>query len=266
MIRMPARLFRMNLSLMNGVAAVGGCLLAPLPPGGGAVAAAFAGVTLLAMGASAGNQLLERDLDALMQRTMGRPLPRRAMQPRTAALLGFTAAACGFLLLAAVSLTASLLGLAALAWYLAVYTPLKRRTPLALLFGALSGALPPVIGWTLAGGSMSDFRVVLLAGLFFLWQVPHFWLFQQRHADDYRRAGIPLFTITPASSGLWVVALALGTLLLPLFGVVGHACAPWFGLLALILPAIWLSRSEPARRTCLNLFPLLITLALLAPH
>lgn len=266
MIRDLARLFRLRLSLMNGVAALAGCLLAPEPVVTGIMASAFAGVTLLAMGGSALNQVLERDLDLQMQRTMDRPLPRRTMGVGQAVLAGLMAIVCGSMLLAAGNPLAPLLGLAALAWYLGVYTPLKCRTPLALPVGALSGAMPPVIGWVLAGGTPADFRILLLAGLFYLWQVPHFWLFQQRHADDYRRAGIPLFRLHPGQFGLWVAALAAAALLLPLFGVAGRHSLPCLALLLLPLAASWFCRSERLRSVCLNLVPLVITLVLALPR
>jgi len=266
MIRDLARLFRLRLSLMNGVAALGGCLLAPGGAGSRGVVLAGAGVTLLAMGGSAINQLLERDLDRLMTRTAGRPLPQGSMGPAAALWYGGGAVAIGSMLLSAGSLFALLLGVSALTWYLAVYTPLKRRTPLALPLGALTGAVPPVIGWVMAGGGAADPRIVLLAGIIYLWQVPHFWLFQQRHAEDYRRAGIPLFRLHPGQFALWIAALAAAALLLPLFGLAGRQAAVWFVLLPLLLAAVWFTRSERFRFSCLNLIPLLITLALALPR
>lgn len=264
MIRDLTRLFRLRLSLMNGIAALAGCLLSPLPPGIPVMAIAAAGVTLLAMGGSALNQLLERDLDLLMNRTMNRPLPRRSMSLLTVTLLGTAAISSGcLLLLAGGSARAALLGLAALAWYLAVYTPLKRRTAFALLLGALSGALPPVIGWALAGGSLTDFRIVLLAGLFYLWQVPHFWLFQQRHADDYRRAGIPLFRFRSSVVMTWIAALAAAALLLPAFGLAGRQTAIVYILFPLPLLVLVLYRLERPLFSYLNIFPLLVTLSLM---
>jgi heme o synthase len=163
-----------------------------------------------------------------------------------------------------------LLGSAALLWYLAVYTPLKLRTPLALPLGALSGALAPVIGWSVAGGSPADFRVVLLAGILYLWQIPHFWLLQRRYACDYQRAGFPLFVPPAEGDGpgplfrLWMVALMAGTLMLPAFGMIARHAPFWSA--AFLIPLIITSfrRWEPAHFVCLNLFPLLVTLALCA--
>ena len=259
-----SRLFRPPLALMNGIAALGGYGLFPGPRSGESMLAAWAGVTLLAMGGAALNQVLERDIDALMTRTRLRPLPRGEMTPAVATSIGCGVifAGCAVLFTAG-GLPPVLLGLAALAWYLAVYTPLKRRTPLALPLGALCGAVPPLIGWCLAGGEATDFRIITLAGLFFIWQIPHFWLLQERHAADYRRAGIPHFAIRPGLFSLWLVALTATALLLPAFGVIGHQAAYWFGLFPFILLILALCRCERPLFSYLNVFPVLVTLTLL---
>jgi protoheme IX farnesyltransferase len=264
MIFRLSRLFRLPLALMNGIAALGGFCLFPAPRSGETMLFTFTGVTLLAMGGTALNQVLERDLDALMTRTLMRPLPRGEMTSAAASAIG-----CGVIMAgSAVLFTAGgllpvLLGMAALAWYLAVYTPLKRRTPLALPLGALCGAVPPLVGWCLAGGDPTDFRIITLAGLFFIWQIPHFWLLQKRHADDYRRAGIPLFAIRPGLFGLWLVALTATALMLPAFGIIGCQAACWYVLFPIILLTMALCRCERSLFPYLNLFPVLVTLTLL---
>jgi len=264
MIRRLSRLFRVPLALMNGIAAVGGYCLFPAPRSGEILLIAWAGVTLLAMGGAALNQVLERDIDALMTRTRLRPLPRGEMTPAGATSFGCGAIMAGGALLFTVGgLPPVLLGLAALAWYLVVYTPLKRRTPLALPLGALCGAVPPLIGWCLAGGEATDFRIITLAGLFYIWQIPHFWLLQERHAADYRRAGIPLFAIRQGLFRLWLVALTATALLLPAFGIIGHQAAYWYGLLPFLLLIMGLFRCERPLFPYLNLFPVLVTLTLL---
>jgi protoheme IX farnesyltransferase len=127
--------------------------------------------------------------------------------------------------------------------------------------------LPPVIGWCLAGGAPDDYRIMLLAGLLYLWQIPHFWLFQRRHADDYRRAGLPLLA-TPSMGStlfwLWIIALTAAAMLLPAFGVIGRQTAVSCLLFPLPLIFIALFRSETALFSYLNLFPLMVTLLLLA--
>lgn len=264
MIHKLYRLFRMPLSLMNGVAALAGYCLFPGARNISVMLIACGAVTLLAMGAAALNQVLDRDIDSLMTRTRLRPLPRGEMKPAAAMFIGCgTVLAGGSMLFSTGDPMPVLLGLAALAWYLAVYTPLKRRTPLALPLGALCGAAPPLIGWCLAGGVPTDFRIITLAGMFFIWQIPHFWLLQVRHADDYRRAGIPLFAIRPGHFGLWFVALTATALMLPAFGIIGKPAACWYGVFLSVLPVMVLYRRDRSLFSYLNLFPLLVTLTLL---
>jgi protoheme IX farnesyltransferase len=264
MMRRLSRLFRLPLALMNGIAALGGYCLFPAPRSVDAMLAACAGVTLLAMGAAALNQVLERDIDALMTRTRLRPLPRGEMTPAAATSIGCAVVMAGAAVLSTSgSLLPVLLGLTALAWYLAVYTPLKRRTPLALPLGALCGSVPPLIGWCLAGGAPTDFRIITLAGLFFIWQIPHFWLLQKRYADDYCRAGIPLFVVRQGLFGLWLVALAATALMLPAFGIIGHHAAYWYGLFPSLLLIMAMTRYDRSLFSFLNLFPVMVTLTLL---
>jgi protoheme IX farnesyltransferase len=263
------RLFRPRLALLNGIAALGGYLLFPAPPEMVALGALVSGVTLLAVGGSALNQVIERDLDRLMVRTSSRPLPRGDLTPTAATLLGSAAILAGLATLAAaVGVLPSLLGGAALAWYLAVYTPLKRRTTLSLAVGAVCGAVPPVIGWCAAGGDPSDYRAILLAGILYLWQIPHFWLFQRRHADDYWTAGIPLLGAGREGANLcrlWLVALSAAVLLLPALGMAGGHAAPWLAAFPLIFVGLSFRIPERALFACLNLFPLLVPLVLVLP-
>jgi len=263
MIHLLSRLFRLRLALLNGVTALGGVFLFPAPIRTGTLLAAFCGVTLLAMGGSAFNQLLERNLDALMTRTMLRPLPQGRLSAAAAALAG----AC-VILVALVLLTMTggflppLLGLVATVWYLAVYTPLKCKTTLALPLGALCGAFPPLIGWALAGGAPDDYRIITLAGILFLWQIPHFWLLQERHDADYRRAGVPLVAVGQGLLGLWIVALTASSLMLPAFGLINRPAALWCAVFPAPLLVLALMRSRKTLFIYLNLFPLLLTMSL----
>ena len=263
------RLFRPQVAVVNGFAAAGGYFLFPSTVDPVAVGAVMAGVTLLAAGGSALNQVLERDLDKLMVRTRFRPLPEGTLSPRAATLMGGGCILEGFLvLLCPGGPVPALLGILAVVWYLGIYTPLKRRTSFALPLGAVCGAVPPVIGWCIAGGSPGDFRVILLAGLLYLWQVPHFWLFQRRHANDYRSAGIPLFGVVSTGTGavgffrLWIIALVTVTMLLPALGLIGHHAALWYALVAVPLLALSGLQSESTLFSYLNFFPLLLTLIL----
>jgi len=265
-----ARLFRLKLSFFNGVAALGGYLLFPSDIQSLKLVAAFAGVALLAAGGSALNQVLEIDLDSRMQRTRERPLPMKALTPLDAAAAGSALILAGILLLITVGgLLPALLGAIALVWYLGVYTGLKRRTSLALPVGALCGAFPPIIGWSLAGGGIFDYRIIILAGLLFLWQIPHFWLFQLRHEDDYRLAALPLFNPQTIKAGrtpfllLWIVALTAAAMLLPAFGLIEPPASFWYALFPVPLVFIFIFRSEHLLFPYINCFPLLVTLLLL---
>lgn len=269
MIAPLSKLFRPLLALMNGITAVGGYCLFQGPIQTATLLAAFSGVTLLAMGGSALNQLLERDIDALMSRTMMRPLPQGRLSATTVTLVGAGTIMVGVALLTATgAFLPPLLGLAALAWYLAVYTPLKRRTSLALPLGALCGAFPPLIGWTLAGGALDDYRIIILAGVLFIWQTPHFWLLQERHEDDYRRAGIPFIATStrPATRRLllwlWLIAFIAGAMLIPAFGMIGRPATLWYAAFPVPLLLFALLRSQKFLFTYLNLFPLLVSLLL----
>jgi heme o synthase len=152
----------------------------------------LAGTALLAAGASALNQLLERDYDAKMRRTAGRPLPSGRLQPATVAIFGGVCSVAGLVYLAcAVNLLTSVLGAVTLVSYLFIYTPLKRVTWLNTIIGAVPGALPPLMGWTAARGEMSGEGWTLFAILFF-WQLPHFFAIAWIYRDEYARAGFKM--------------------------------------------------------------------------
>jgi protoheme IX farnesyltransferase len=153
------------------------------------------GSALVAGGAAALNQVLERTTDALMRRTRTRPLAAGRLGSTEGSLLGATLSIAGLVELALfTNLTAAAVAAATLASYVFVYTPLKTRTSLATLVGAVPGALPPVIGWAAATGSISGPAVVLF-GIVFLWQMPHFLAIAWMYRDDYARAGIPLLPV-----------------------------------------------------------------------
>jgi protoheme IX farnesyltransferase len=153
------------------------------------------GTGLVAGGASAFNQILERDTDGLMRRTRLRPLPDGRVAAGEAAMFASLLSAAGLLVLAAgVNLLSAAVALATLASYAVVYTPLKRRTSFSTVIGAIPGALPPVIGWTAATGQLSQGAWVLFA-IVFLWQLPHFLAIAWMYREDYARAGIPMLPV-----------------------------------------------------------------------
>jgi heme o synthase len=159
------------------------------------LAHATLGTALVAGGTSALNQLVERDLDALMRRTARRPLPAGRVTPREAAVFAWTAGALGVLeLLLFVNATTALLAAATLVVYVYAYTPLKRRTHLATLVGAVPGALPILGGWTAAGAPL-DARPAALFAIMFLWQIPHFLALGWLYREDYARAGMRMLSV-----------------------------------------------------------------------
>ncbi|ALC15769.1 protoheme IX farnesyltransferase [Desulfuromonas soudanensis] len=223
-------LLRPRLSLAVAFSAVAGYALAPAPLRMPVLAVVALGVLLLAGGASALNQVQERRVDALMERTRLRPVASGRLAPGRALALaltlqgcGLTLLGCGLTLLGGVSGNPALLAAAALLLYHGIYTPLKPVTPWALLPGALCGALPLLIGWTAAGEAPGDFRILLPAGLLVLWQIPHLWLIARRYPGDRQKAGFPEplpGAAAPRLTTLWALALAAAALLLPLFAVI----------------------------------------------
>lgn len=153
------------------------------------------GTALVASGASALNQFLEREHDALMRRTRTRPLPSGRLQPETALIFGGITAAAGMLyLLVSVNLLTSFLSALTLALYVGVYTPLKRLTTLNTVVGAIPGALPPLMGWTAARGEITIEGWALFAILFF-WQLPHFLAISWLYREEYERAGYQMLSV-----------------------------------------------------------------------
>lgn len=153
------------------------------------------GTTLLAFGAAALNQLLERDHDALMTRTENRPLPSKKLTPRTVLVVGLVVSLIGFAQLwVRVNALTAILGALTSVSYLLVYTPLKRVTSLNTAIGAIPGALPPLMGWTAARGHLSVEGWGLFAILFF-WQLPHFMAIAWMYRDEYRKAGFAMLAV-----------------------------------------------------------------------
>jgi heme o synthase len=227
-----------------------------------AMAIAVAGTALVAGGAAVLNQVYERDTDALMRRTRLRPLPDGRISPGEARVYGALLSTAGLALLALrANLLAALLALATIAIYLTIYTPLKRRSSVATLVGAVPGALPPLIGWTASHGSLSIGGLALFA-IVFLWQIPHFMAIAWLYRDDYGKAGFPMLPVIDpggrrAATQAVVYSLALWPVsLVPAFaGVSGQvylACAVALGGVLM-----WLAlrfRSERSDRTARALF------------
>jgi protoheme IX farnesyltransferase len=153
------------------------------------------GTLLVAAGTAALNQHIERDLDSVMRRTASRPLPAEQLQPREVLLFGVATIAFGATWLAlAVNAPSALLALATTVLYLGAYTPLKTRTIYSTAIGAVPGALPPMIGWAAARGSLSLGAWVLF-GILFFWQFPHFMAIAWMYREDYARAGVRMLPV-----------------------------------------------------------------------
>ncbi len=202
------------------------------------------GTALVASGAAALNQLLEREYDAKMRRTRNRPLPSGRLQPTTVMVFGGVCACAGLLYLAlAVNLTTSVIGAISLLSYLFIYTPLKRVTWLNTAVGAVPGALPPLMGWTAARGGLSQGGWALFAILAF-WQLPHFLAIAWIYRDEYAKAGFKMLPVVDPEgrrTGRQAVSHTLGLLpvsLCPfLFGVTGPVYL--VGALVLGLAFLW---------------------------
>ncbi|PLX86764.1 MAG: protoheme IX farnesyltransferase [Desulfuromonas sp.] len=218
-------------------------------PTGNAAPALTGGLFLLAAGGSVFNQVLERDTDALMERTRNRPLPAGRISPRASAVWGTALLTAGTAALGVgLPPAVAALGLLGIGIYLGLYTPLKRRTPLALLAGALCGALPPLMGWLVAGGHPSDHPILLLCGLLYLWQIPHFLQRAWTDREDLRGAGMAnLFDHLPPERVrrlilLWCLALSATTLQFPAFALLeqrGPFLAALIGAVGLAAYSAW---------------------------
>ncbi len=185
------------------------------------------GVFLMAAGSSCINQLQEFRLDRMMARTRNRPIPSKKVSPLSASILSGIFSISGFVILwLFTSSLSAFIGFVTLAWYNGVYTFLKRLTAFAVVPGSLVGALPPIIGWTAAGGQIWHPSILLVAFFFFIGQIPHFWLIILRYDKEYRMAGFPVLSDLLSYQQIfrltfvWVVATVLSGLMLFYFKII----------------------------------------------
>ncbi|MDT0293457.1 heme o synthase [Mesonia ostreae] len=207
----------------------------------------FVEVLLLAIGgymmvgaSNAFNQIIERDLDVLMNRTKNRPIPSGRMSVNKALFIGSTLAGLGLAILYYINPITSMFGAISIFLYVSVYTPLKTRTPLSVFVGAFPGAIPFMLGWVAATGSFSIEAGTLFMIQFF-WQFPHFWALGWWLYDDYKRGGFFMLPTGKRDKGtaiqiilytIWTIAVSL----IPIFGVTGRLyLTPVSGVLILIL-------------------------------
>jgi protoheme IX farnesyltransferase len=255
-------LFRGTVSLFAAASAATGYFLAPHH----LIAEAFlalCGVFLLACGASALNQYQEQDIDARMERTRSRPLPSGNISSPHALALACSLVLSGLALIAFEGGAKPVfLSVFAVLWYNGVYTFLKKRTAFAAVPGAAVGMVPPAIGWVSGGGSLFDVRLAAICLLFFLWQVPHFWLLLLNHGEEYEQAGLPSLTGVMSRQQIsrvtfiWIAAAAIASLSLPLYGSMRSPvfyfllvpCSGWL---------IWKGRILAGKRPDISLSPAL---------
>lgn len=188
--------------------------------------ATVGGLFLLACGSAALNQYQEWDTDAKMKRTQNRPIPSGKISPLHGLLFALTLISIGSAILFYYSgFLALQLGILTLIWYNAFYTPLKKKSAFAVVPGSLIGALPPMVGYAAAGGSILDSEIIAFAFFMFMWQIPHFWLIVIRHGADYQEGGFPSITAIYSDKQIkgitfvWVTATAVASILMPFMGV-----------------------------------------------
>lgn len=220
-----ARLFRLRLSVFVALSAAAGNAAAAYRLSWRILLPTLACV-LLAAGASALNQWQEWQRDSRMSRTRNRPIPAGRIAPTHALVIALGLMGVAVAILAVACGTwATALGVLAVVLYNGLYTWLKRWTAFAAVPGALVGALGPAIGWVAGGGVPQSPSLLAIALIFFLWQVPHFWLLNLNYPADYRAAGYPSPVETLGDARLyriglvWIACTAMATLCLPLFGL-----------------------------------------------
>ena len=201
------------------------------------------GVFLLACASASLNHYQERKTDALMNRTKSRPIPSGRIEPGYAVSMAALFLFAGsFMIFFSSNITALIIGWITLLWYNAVYTPMKKKYALAVIPGSLIGALPPVIGYTAAGGSPFNIQIMILALFVFIWQIPHFWLLLLIFGNDYERAGFPTL-VQKYSEGklsritfIWIVILVFASMLIPGFRLSSYLLS----FILILLFGLWL--------------------------
>ena len=201
------------------------------------------GIALAAGGTLALNQYLERDVDARMKRTRLRPLPDGRLQPIEALGFGVAITGVGLLYLAlSVNVLSAFVTAFSVGSYLFLYTPLKRKTSLCSVVGAVPGALPPVIGWGAARGELG-LEAWILFGILFLWQIPHSLAIARLYRDDYARAGIRVLPVVEpdgGSTGRQIVSNCLALLAVGLLPTLIGLAGPVYFVGAIVLGLMFL--------------------------
>lgn len=199
------------------------------------------------------NQILEKDYDSVMKRTMDRPLPTHRLQVNEAIIFAFIIGSLGLILLLQFSnMLTTLLAIVSMILYSFVYTPLKRVGPIAVFVGAFPGALPPLLGWVAATGTI-NYEALLIFGIQFIWQFPHFWAIAWVADEDYKKAGFKLLPSGGKKDLATAIQIMIYTLfLIPLgllpaiFGITGIKSA----VVVTICGVLFLSQTFSLMKDC----------------
>ncbi|HSI78645.1 MAG TPA: heme o synthase [Lunatimonas sp.] len=248
-------LLKFRLSALVTFSAVFGFILGHTSPSfswAGLAGLVFGGF-LISGASGAANEILERDLDKLMRRTQGRPLPMNVISLVEAQWFTLITAltGIGMLWLFTNPLT-TYLGILSMILYVFVYTPLKRVGPIAVLVGAIPGAMPPLLGWVAATGAIT-YEAMIIFGIQFVWQFPHFWAIAWVSDDDYKRAGFKLLPLGGKKDLNTAIQIMIYTLfLLPLgllptyFGLTGINS----GIVATLCGVLFLAQTFSLMKDC----------------
>lgn len=203
----------------------------------------IAGIFLLACSASALNHYQERETDKLMTRTRKRPIPSGRVKPSIVLIISAVIFFIGAVeLLLTTNVLTLAVGLMTFIWYNGIYTPLKKKTAWAIIPGSLVGALPPIAGWTAAGGDLLDPKILIVGLYFFIWQIPHFWLLLMLYGEDYHTGGFPTLNeiFSPEQlkriTFMWLVTTVTIAMMIPLFGIIHFG----FSNILLFAISVWM--------------------------
>jgi len=169
---------------------------------------------LVTSAANGFNEIIEKDLDKLMARTADRPLPSGRMNNGQALVLSLLMGILGTYLLGSLNLLTGILSVFSILFYAFIYTPLKQKSPIAVFMGAIPGALPPLIGYVAAHGKIDEFALILF-GIQFVWQFPHFWAIAWVLDDDYKKAGFRLLPTTHRDKTSAIITFISTLILIP---------------------------------------------------
>ena len=190
------------------------------------------------------NQIIERDLDKLMNRTKNRPLPKNKIKINTALLIAITTAVLGIIFMYLINIKVAILAAVSIFLYTAVYTPMKLVSPLSVFVGAIPGAFPFMIGWVAATNQIGIEAITLFLMQFF-WQFPHFWSIGWSQSDDYKKAGFKMLPTGKKDNStsaqilfysIWAVIISI----VPSFGITGNLRLSLFGLIFVIILGVFL--------------------------